>query len=212
MFKFLVIAMLMASCSSQQEQEELPPENSASANETLNAAPNQSAEALGASANNSTKDEFANNGKDSSTNGAPISNPSGNLGGKNPAGGSNLFGGNAAVPTNATANTTPGSPNAATGNTNSNGATTEVAKENAKPQMEGKEYSNPHMNWPGRGKVKYIRGRSARHAAPGGAVVGQYDKGDHPLVMKEGDWAELSDGTYMPSSELSEQGIGRDKN
>lgn len=210
MLKVLLMTVFFASCSSQQQQEELPPENSASANETLNASADQSSEQLGASANNSAKNDLANGAKNPATNGVPVSNPSGNLGMTNPGAGQNMFGGNApaGIPANATANTSALS---SEGTDNANGNGTNNAAEGAKPTIEGKEYTNPHMNWPGRGRVKYARGKSARHSAPNGPVVGQYEKGDHPLVMKEGEWSELSDGTFMPSSDLSEQGIGRDK-
>ena len=206
MLKYFLMIMIV-SCSSQQQQEELPPENSANSNETLNSSSNQSAEQLGTSANNSAKNEFANGAKNA-PNGAPISNPSGNLGTSNPSS-PNLFGGNSTIPANPS-----GAANAAASGLNANGKNsnnTDVADQSGKPVMEGKEYTNTHMNWPGKGRVKYIRAHASRHEAPNGAVVGQFEKGDHPLVMKEGDWAELSDGSYMTSSDLSEAGVGRDK-
>jgi hypothetical protein len=72
-------------------------------------------------------------------------------------------------------------------------------------------FANPHMNWPGKGKVKYVTRQLTRHASPNGPVVGEFEQGNHPLIYQNGNWAELHDGTFVRGNGLSEKGIGYGK-
>jgi hypothetical protein len=65
--------------------------------------------------------------------------------------------------------------------------------------------------WETRGRVKYARRDITKHASPGGPVVGSYVQGDHPLVIQQGEWDQLHNGTWVESSGLSQTGIGRRK-
>jgi hypothetical protein len=60
-------------------------------------------------------------------------------------------------------------------------------------------------------RVKYAKRKLQKHSQPGGTgqVVGELDRGDHPLVIKDADWSQLSNGTFVENEGLSEQGIGR---
>lgn len=72
-------------------------------------------------------------------------------------------------------------------------------------------FSNPQMNWPGKGKVKYVTRQVTRHSAPNGPVVGEFEKGDHPLIYQNGNWVELHDGSFVKGNGLSDQGVGYGK-
>ena len=72
-------------------------------------------------------------------------------------------------------------------------------------------FTNPHMNWPGKGKVKYATRQITRHSSPNGPVVGEFEQGEHPLVYQNGNWAELNDGTFVKGNGLSEKGVGYNK-
>lgn len=72
-------------------------------------------------------------------------------------------------------------------------------------------FQNPHMNWPGKGKVKYVKRQITRHATPNGPVVGEFEQGEHPLVYQNGNWVELNDGSFVKGNGLSEQPIGYNK-
>ena len=67
-----------------------------------------------------------------------------------------------------------------------------------------------------------ITGGVVRYILPGGASVyqnasssskreGLMEQGDHPLVLDNGEWSRTSDGYYIPSSKLTQKGIGRAK-
>lgn len=72
-------------------------------------------------------------------------------------------------------------------------------------------FSNPHMNWPGKGKVKYVTRNVTRHATPNGPVVGEFEQGDHPLIFQNGNWVELHDGSFVRGNGLSEKAVGYGK-
>lgn len=72
-------------------------------------------------------------------------------------------------------------------------------------------FQNPHMNWPGKGKVKYVTRQLTRHSAPNGPVVGEFEQGEHPLIYQNGNWAELNDGSFVKGNGLSEKAIGYNK-
>jgi hypothetical protein len=72
-------------------------------------------------------------------------------------------------------------------------------------------FTNQHMNWPGKGKVKYANRQVTRHSSPNGPVVGEFEQGEHPLVYQNGNWAELNDGTFVKGNGLSDKGVGYNK-
>jgi hypothetical protein len=72
-------------------------------------------------------------------------------------------------------------------------------------------FSNPQMNWPGKGKVKYVTRPLTRHAAPNGPVLGEFEQGEHPLVFQNGNWVELHDGSFVKGNGLSEKAVGYNK-
>lgn len=72
-------------------------------------------------------------------------------------------------------------------------------------------FVNPHMNWPGKGKVKYVTRNVTRHAAPNGPVVGEFEQGEHPLIYQNGNWVELHDGSFVKGNGLSEKPVGYNK-
>ena len=72
-------------------------------------------------------------------------------------------------------------------------------------------FTNPQMNWPGKGKVKYVTRNVTRHAAPNGPVVGEFEQGDHPLIFQNGNWVELHDGSFVRGNGLSEKAVGYGK-
>ena len=78
-------------------------------------------------------------------------------------------------------------------------------------RMAASPFTNPQMNWPGKGKVKYATHQLTRHSSPNGPVVGEFEQGEHPLVYQNGNWAELNDGSFVKGNGLSEKGIGYSK-
>lgn len=72
-------------------------------------------------------------------------------------------------------------------------------------------FSNPHMNWPGKGKVKYVTRALTRHSAPNGPVLGEFEQGEHPLIFQNGNWVELHDGSFVKGNGLSEKSVGYSK-
>ena len=72
-------------------------------------------------------------------------------------------------------------------------------------------FSNPQMNWPGKGKVKYVTRTLTRHSAPNGPVLGEFEQGEHPLIFQNGNWVELHDGSFVKGNGLSEKAVGYDK-
>lgn len=72
-------------------------------------------------------------------------------------------------------------------------------------------FVNPQMNWPGKGKVKYVTRQLTRHSSANGPVIGEFVQGEHPLVFQNGNWAELNDGSFVKGNGLSEKGVGYKK-
>ncbi len=72
-------------------------------------------------------------------------------------------------------------------------------------------FVNPQMNWPGKGKVKYVTRQITRHSSANGPVIGEFAQGEHPLVFQNGNWAELNDGSFVKGNGLSEKGVGYKK-
>ena len=165
--------------------------------------------ALGASLNNSLPD-------DSMT---QASNPGLNTG--NASLNTNLNGGNPqAVPLNSTSQAV------AEGNTAAgpNGELTEAPTEGVPVQQQtnvqpasgdaraaASPFTNPQMNWPGKGKVKYVTRQVTRHSAPNGPVIGEFEQGEHPLIYQNGNWVELHDGSFVKGNGLSDQAVGYGK-
>ena len=106
---------------------------------------------------------------------------------------------NAAVPLNTTA--IPAEPTPA--------PAAEVKNSNAR--ADASPFKNPHMNWPGKGKVKYATRSITRHASPNGPVVGEFEQGEHPLVYQNGNWVELHDGSFVKGNGLSDKAVGYSK-
>ena len=88
-------------------------------------------------------------------------------------------------------------------------ATSEVTDLNARAAAS--TFTNPQMNWPGKGKVKYVTRQLTRHSSPNGPVVGEFEQGEHPLVYQNGNWAELNDGSFVKGNGLTEKGVGYKK-
>lgn len=96
-------------------------------------------------------------------------------------------------------------------------ATAAAPTEPAKPtvswdRMNASPMANPQMNWPGRGKVKYVTRRATKHATPNGPVVGEMETGDHPLVYQDGNWVELQNGTFIKGDSMTDKGVGYERN
>jgi len=72
-------------------------------------------------------------------------------------------------------------------------------------------FTNPQMNWPGKGKVKYVTRQVTRHSAPNGPVIGEFEQGEHPLIYQNGNWVELHDGSFVKGNGLSDQAVGYGK-
>jgi hypothetical protein len=72
-------------------------------------------------------------------------------------------------------------------------------------------FKNPHMNWPGKGKVKYVTRQLTKHSSPNGPVVGEFEQGEHPLIYQNGNWVELNDGSFVKGNGLSDKGVGYSK-
>ena len=79
---------------------------------------------------------------------------------------------------------------------------------NANARAAASPFNNPHMNWPGKGKVKYVTRQVTRHASPNGPVVGEFEQGEHPLIFQNGNWVELNDGSFVKGNGLSDKGVG----
>jgi len=110
---------------------------------------------------------------------------------------------NAAALANAATEPTPPT-NAAVAPTNTAGATP-AASPTSWDKMNASPFTNKHMNWPGHGKVKYITRKATRHASPNGPVVGEFNVGNHPLIYQNGNWVELSNGTYVKGDATTDQ-------
>lgn len=78
-------------------------------------------------------------------------------------------------------------------------------------RMNASPFTNPQMNWPGKGKVKYVTRRTTRHAAPNGPVVGEMDTGDHPLIYQNGNWVELHNGTFIKGNSMTDKPVGYER-
>ena len=60
------------------------------------------------------------------------------------------------------------------------------------------------------GRVKYVTaGGSNLYDQPNGNTAGALEKGDHPLVFDEGEWARTSDGYYIPNQDLTTAPVSR---
>lgn len=79
---------------------------------------------------------------------------------------------------------------------------------NANARAAASPFNNPHMNWPGKGKVKYVTRQVTRHASPNGPVIGEFEQGEHPLIFQNGNWVELNDGSFVKGNGLSDKGVG----
>lgn len=78
-------------------------------------------------------------------------------------------------------------------------------------KMNASPFANPQMNWPGRGKVKYINRKTTKHASPNGPVVGDLNVGNHPLVYQNGNWVELSNGTFVKGETTTDRPTGYER-
>ena len=78
-------------------------------------------------------------------------------------------------------------------------------------KMNASPFANSQMNWPGKGKVKYVTRKATRHASPDGPVTGEFNVGNHPLVYQDGNWVELSNGTYIKGEATSDKPIGYER-
>lgn len=161
--------------------------------------------ALGASLNNSLPDESMTQTANSGLNGVNAG-----LNGGNPQ----------AVPLNSATQAV----NESNGAAGSNAELTEAATENAPAQQQttvqpasgdaraaASPFTNPQMNWPGKGKVKYVTRQVTRHSAPNGPVIGEFEQGEHPLIYQNGNWVELHDGSFVKGNGLSDQAVGYGK-
>lgn len=161
--------------------------------------------AIGASLNNALPDDTITQSGNSGLNGGNT-----NLNGSNPQ----------SIPLN---NTTQAlnEGNPAT-SPNASLAETPTESETAQPQTVAQPasvdsraaaspFTNPQMNWPGKGKVKYVTRQVTRHSAPNGPVIGEFEQGDHPLIYQNGNWVELHDGSFVKGNGLSDQAVGYGK-
>ena len=58
--------------------------------------------------------------------------------------------------------------------------------------------------------VWYVKSSTtAVYDAPGGKQVASLRKGDHILVVVDGEWAKVHDGTWLRTKDLSQKPIGR---
>ncbi|MCX6124862.1 MAG: hypothetical protein NTV34_08955 [Proteobacteria bacterium] len=78
-------------------------------------------------------------------------------------------------------------------------------------KMNASPFANSQMNWPGKGKVKYVTRKTTRHASPDGPVTGEFNVGNHPLVYQNGNWVELSNGTYIKGEATSDKPVGYER-
>jgi hypothetical protein len=163
-------------------------------------------EALGASLNNSLPDETMTQTSNTGLKGGNAS-----LNGGNPQ----------AVPLNSTnqalnEGNVPTNQNAALAETPTEGAAaqpqaTAAQPASGDPRAAASPFTNPQMNWPGKGKVKYVTRQVTRHSAPNGPVIGEFEKGEHPLIYQNGNWVELHDGSFVKGNGLSDQAVGYGK-
>lgn len=232
----LLAVLLLAGCSSdgqqgaQQGDEPVngaeKSNNAAMEDPSLNGGAKKNT-SEGAAMNNATSGKGVNNFSGANgTNGAAMNNalldnPTGTGGAPNPA--SNPT----AIPLNQTtalntgagdalggANTanSPTPNNAGNGN-NANAVAEDAAAAPAKPaanfdRMNASPFKNPQMNWPGRGKVKYVTRHATKHATPNGPVVGEVVQGDHPLIYQNGNWVELQNGTFIKGNSMTDSPVG----
>jgi hypothetical protein len=170
-----------------------------------NSGANDDAAALGASLNNSWPDETMTQIANTALNGVNEG-----LNGGNPQ----------AVPLNNTAQALNESNSSMAQDTTVTEMSTEggPAQAEAAPQPTSSDaraaaspFANPQMNWPGKGKVKYVTRQVTRHAAPNGPVIGEFEKGDHPLIYQNGNWVELHDGSFVKGNGLTDQAVGYGK-
>ena len=165
--------------------------------------------ALGASLNNSLTDDSMTQAANTGLNGGNASLNTG-LNGSNPQ----------AVPLNTTSQAV-NEGNTAAGQ---NAELTELPAESAPVQQQttvqpasgdtraaASPFTNPQMNWPGKGKVKYVTRQVTRHSAPNGPVIGEFEQGEHPLIYQNGNWVELHDGSFVKGNGLSDQAVGYGK-
>lgn len=165
--------------------------------------------AIGASMNNSTSDPALTAGD------APV-NPSASLD-SNPGLASNPLNatatplnntaplaGNQAAPANEQAQASDGSAPAQV-------APPTSSLSNPSSRAAASPLTNSQMNWPGKGKVKYVTRQITRHSSPNGPVVGEFEQGDHPLIFQNGNWVELHDGSFVRGNGLSDKGVGYNK-
>lgn len=232
----ILIATLLNGCSgSQQQQGDAEPVNAQSengapvANSSLNGNNSKKA-AEGEAMNNATapSNNFAGDANAAPPNNAMLGNP-----GANPTGGNGLVNGgaaevplnqsaplgtnNLAAPANGTVPTNAAAPANGAAPTNGTNPTATAATPAAPApgitwdRMGSSPMTNPQMNWPGRGKVKYVTRRATKHASPNGPVVGEMETGEHPLVYQDGNWVELSNGTFMKGNSMSDKGVGYER-
>lgn len=222
---------LLNHCASTGEEdasdEELAADNVNNAAVNLNNGGNN----LGEATNNAAVNEFANSNQPQNlgnqvpaTGEDPFATP------VNTTQTNNLLGGaNAAAPTNAAANAAAPATNGtnaaaaaaltnATATPPTNTATVPLdataaapaAAPAAVPGMKDVVVDNSHTNRPdAKGRVKYVVTTATVHAQPNGPVVGEMATGDHPLIVRESNWAETQDGRYIRATNLSDQGVGR---
>lgn len=176
-------------CSSSSEGDDDINANNNATNSENEDLKNNKNNNLGENINNSTKNEFVNNQGDMGKVGnapPPMNNATNSLltndaGLNAPAGNVPPANMPAGAPTNAAA--TPAAP--------------------IGPPVTG-------FGPDGRGKVRYVRRPTQKYSQPGQGPAGSLDTGDHPLVVKEqGQWNQLSNGTFIDQQELSDEGIGR---
>jgi hypothetical protein len=161
----------------------------------------------GAAINNAVLDNSSQNPL-ANTGGNPLANPASNptqipINNSKPinapqSNGTNLLAEqNAAAPSNTAAPT-----NAATTPEASTAPTAQFDRMNASP------FTNPQSNWPAKGKVKYITRKVTKHSSKDGPVVGELNVGNHPLIFQNGNWVELSNGTFVKGNATSDTPIG----
>lgn len=112
-------------------------------------------------------------------------------------GNATALGNSAAPPTNVVAPT--------------NAAAAPAATPSSTDRMNASPFTNPQMNWPGKGKVKYVTRQATRHSSPNGPVVGEMTTGDHPLIYQNGNWVELHDGTFIKGNSMTDTPTGYER-
>lgn len=72
------------------------------------------------------------------------------------------------------------------------------------------EISNTPQSFPTTGgMVKYVLDSTSLYDQPQGSSVRSLEKGDHPLIVQEGDWDKTSDGLYISNQELTRKPVAR---